>query len=134
VERLSECHLNAVLGCCQLLDVHAELQRRDLNAAAGLLAFALHENGLARWPGKLGPRTFLVPSEDAVRDWLADPATGDFWRLDRLSVIRLLQRHVRDGLVPSMSIVQSSDALKIELADIQIRNGLIHVIDRVLAN
>ena len=133
VQEKHRCY-ECVLGCCQLLDVHTELQRRGLQAAAGLLAVALHENGLVRWPGKFGPRTFLVPSENAMRDWLADTVSGDFRRLDRLSLVRLFQRHARDGLVPSKSIAQGNDGPTIELSDIQIRNGLIHVIDRVLAN
>lgn len=132
-ERLSAAHIDAVLACRQLLILHRTLIASGLTSAAGLVAFALHQRGLTGRLGKPGPRTFLVPAEDAAASWLQTHSKSLLATERRGDLVRVLSNHVREGLLTAQQVRAEMPGIGIVTGDIAMDGGLIHVVDRVLA-
>jgi len=126
-ERLSAAHVEAVLGCRELLLLHRILSERGLSAAAGLLAFGLHERGLARRAGAAGSRTFLVPTDPMADGY----SFVSLLARDRIRDFHLeLRRWVLPGRCSAESAIRTRPDLRIVDCDIPIGSSILHVVDR----
>lgn len=130
VERLSAAHIEAVLGCREILLLHRVLSERGLSAAAGILAFGLHQRGLARRAGTAGNRTFLVP---------IDPMAERFSFVSLLAPdrVRAFHTELRRWVLPERcsadAAIRTRPDLRIVDRDIPIGSSILHVVDRASA-
>ena len=132
VEKLSDYHCRSILKCHELLVLHDILLKKGLDLAAGILAFSLNEGSILGWLRDDRPVTYLVPTNEALADKVPDLYASNA-KAERDKKIRiLLGRHVLSSRHSSDDLNGVYQDSKIIQGNIEVGDGLIHIIDKCL--